>query len=461
MKKYPVKPEIVVLAGAVEVGKFRIPEVKVRFNRGKLFNEEKATSAREAYEILKKVAGNMIQTQEMGIFLYLNRANKFIGYYKHTVGGTAGTIFDIKLIMAGAVKCLAHGIIACHNHPSGNLQPSDADLRLTKQLKNAAGVHDINLLDHIIITKAGFKSLADDGLLGLNGIKYSTSLKGTDMITMNNYSEKAKSINWSALSPVLKETHDFITVNPGIYGQDHDIDDMINIYLEKLNAMLESSGITTSKSETKTTKQKAVRPPKEKKPPKVKKPPTPKKTENPGNVVAFDDDMKILRRFRGFLGKTKQMVVVRNLHRTIERAFTEEKVTRKNSPWAGLIDDIEKGLRNAITGAVKIGSDAISFGNKSETAENVIRICQLEKVYNSVRLIKKYITFSGRETKEKAKKLHNEVSKALLKFPDIKYSRELTMVKNQLDDYIKGNIPELIPPVELHGLFGLTAQKKK
>ena len=192
MKRYKVQPEIVLLAGTnPEIARFRIPEVKIRFNRGRMFEEESITSSKSVYNILKKIAGNMIQTQEMGLFLYLNRANKVLGYYRHTIGGTAGTIFDIKLILAGAVKCLAHGIIACHNHPSGNIQPSDADKRLTKQLKAATEVHDINLLDHIIIAKNGYFSFSDEGLNGLQGLN---GLSGTDLFTRENYIAEVKKI---------------------------------------------------------------------------------------------------------------------------------------------------------------------------------------------------------------------------------------------------------------------------
>jgi DNA repair protein RadC len=238
MKKYPIKPELVLLSGVkVNKSEFMIPEIKIRFNRGKHYDKTKITSAADAYPLLKSIAGRMVETQEMGIFLYLNRANNILGYYKHTIGGTAGVPFDIKVIMAGAVKCLAHGIIACHNHPSGNLQPSQADINVTKLMKKAAEVHDINLLDHLIITgdKDSFTSFANDGLMGLSGIN---GLKGTNMITKTNYFDEIKGVKISSLPEALKEGHQYMVEFKDLIGKDSAIDETIDDYISKLNTWI-------------------------------------------------------------------------------------------------------------------------------------------------------------------------------------------------------------------------------
>lgn len=97
--------------------------------------------------------------------VHLSRANRII--FEETVsrGGTASTLVDVKLVMKSAIDKLSSALIFVHNHPSGNLTPSVADDKLTKQLKNAAELLDIRVLDHIIITSQGYYSYADNGRL--------------------------------------------------------------------------------------------------------------------------------------------------------------------------------------------------------------------------------------------------------------------------------------------------------
>lgn len=97
--------------------------------------------------------------------LYLNRANKPIIHKHISTGGIAGTVADLKIILKHAVELLASSIIAFHNHPSGNLRPSQADISLTQKLKEAAKLVDVVLLDHLIIGDSKYFSFADEGLL--------------------------------------------------------------------------------------------------------------------------------------------------------------------------------------------------------------------------------------------------------------------------------------------------------
>lgn len=98
--------------------------------------------------------------------MYLNRANRVIGVYKVSVGGITGTVADPRLILSVALKSAATSIILAHNHPSGNLKPSRADLELTTKIKTAAQLMDITVLDHLIVTSdEGFLSFADEGLM--------------------------------------------------------------------------------------------------------------------------------------------------------------------------------------------------------------------------------------------------------------------------------------------------------
>jgi len=97
--------------------------------------------------------------------LMLNRANRVLGRYKVSQGGLSGTVIDTRIILKKALDNLASSIIVCHNHPSGNMQPSDADVKITGKLKKAAEMLEIKLLDHVIIADKSYFSFADEGLI--------------------------------------------------------------------------------------------------------------------------------------------------------------------------------------------------------------------------------------------------------------------------------------------------------
>ncbi len=97
--------------------------------------------------------------------MLLNKANKVLGTCTITSGTVSGTIADPKLVFATALKANASGIIIAHNHPSGNLKPSKADELITAKIKSGSQYLDINVMDHLIITKEGYYSFADEGLL--------------------------------------------------------------------------------------------------------------------------------------------------------------------------------------------------------------------------------------------------------------------------------------------------------
>lgn len=172
-RKSKIKGEYVFALG--KIPKMKIPEIKLRYVSTKKFFSETITNATEAHGILSElISREEIELREQVIVLYLNQARKVIGYYRHTTGGLNSSIVDSRLILATALKSLSTGIILCHNHPSGNLKPSETDIRITERLKKAASQMDIQLLDHIIITKEGYYSLAEEGDLSLSGISKST-----------------------------------------------------------------------------------------------------------------------------------------------------------------------------------------------------------------------------------------------------------------------------------------------
>jgi DNA repair protein RadC len=121
-------------------------------------------NSRNAMEICREIwEKDTIGGFEQAYVLFFNNNNEIIGYYHHSSGGIAGTIMDVEMISAMAVKSLSRGVIIAHNHPSGNNRPSDADLRISKQLKDALALFNIPLMDSLIITTNSYYSLKDNG----------------------------------------------------------------------------------------------------------------------------------------------------------------------------------------------------------------------------------------------------------------------------------------------------------
>ena len=98
--------------------------------------------------------------------LLMNRSNSVLGILAVSKGGLSGTVTDIRLIYQAAIKANAAGIIVCHNHPSGNLTPSESDMKITQKIKESGNLMDIQLLDHLIIVpEEKYYSMADEGRL--------------------------------------------------------------------------------------------------------------------------------------------------------------------------------------------------------------------------------------------------------------------------------------------------------
>jgi len=121
------------------------------------------TSSNEAFKLMLPVVGDLVH-EEFWILL-MNRSNRCIRKQKISQGGISGTVIDVRLILKYAVELLASSMIICHNHPSGNLQPSEADNKITKKIMESAKIMDIQLLDHLIIADNSYFSYADNGLM--------------------------------------------------------------------------------------------------------------------------------------------------------------------------------------------------------------------------------------------------------------------------------------------------------
>lgn len=127
----------------------------------------KITCSNDSYDILlEKWDKDSLEFVEEFKILILNRQNRVLGIVPISKGGVAGTVADPKLIFAAALKANGSSIILAHNHPSGNLKPSEADIRLTKKLVEAGKFLELPVLDHIILTPFhSYYSFADEGIL--------------------------------------------------------------------------------------------------------------------------------------------------------------------------------------------------------------------------------------------------------------------------------------------------------
>ena len=143
------------IVSALELGRRRKETAK---------NEKpRISSPAEVYELLKPMLLDL-ETEEFWVIL-LNRANVVIKKIKISSGGTSGTTVDPKMIYKCALEELASGIILVHNHPSGNLNPSQSDKSITSKLVQAGEFLEIPVLDHIIFCNGGFYSFKDQGLI--------------------------------------------------------------------------------------------------------------------------------------------------------------------------------------------------------------------------------------------------------------------------------------------------------
>lgn len=143
------------ILAAMELGRRRRAEEAVELN--------KITSSKATFELMQPIIGEL--PHEEFWVLYLNNSNKVLSKSQQGKGGITGTFVDLRLVFKTAFELGATALILCHNHPSGNLKPSEADKKLTQKLKVAGENLDIQVLDHLIVTENGYFSFADEDLL--------------------------------------------------------------------------------------------------------------------------------------------------------------------------------------------------------------------------------------------------------------------------------------------------------
>lgn len=126
------------------------------------FPKEKIVNSKQASDFIRKFYSDDIEIYESAFILLLDKANNTIGFAKISQGGVSGTVIDPKIIAVYAVKSLASSVILAHNHPSGNLNPSNQDVDISKKTKEGMKFLDIQFIDSLIITVDNYFSLADN-----------------------------------------------------------------------------------------------------------------------------------------------------------------------------------------------------------------------------------------------------------------------------------------------------------
>jgi DNA repair protein RadC len=142
-----------------------VNEIKLSYSR-KGNCERSITSSLDAVHVFREhFDAEEMDYRESFFALYLNQVNKVLGIKKISECGISSTLVDVRIIMQAALLCNASGIIVSHNHPSGNLKPSSADIKMTTKIKDAAKTLDIALLDHVILTSDSHFSFADNAMI--------------------------------------------------------------------------------------------------------------------------------------------------------------------------------------------------------------------------------------------------------------------------------------------------------
>ena len=125
----------------------------------------KITKSANIAEYIRPFFGPEIEVFESMYLITLNQGNNIVSVTKISQGGISETVVDIRLVAKYALEGLATSIILAHNHPSGSLKASSQDINLTKKVQAGMELLDITLLDHLIVTKDGYSSFADEGIM--------------------------------------------------------------------------------------------------------------------------------------------------------------------------------------------------------------------------------------------------------------------------------------------------------
>jgi DNA repair protein RadC len=485
--EYSDKPEVILYGlGRDQVQSIQaIPELTISKEKN-IYWDKKINSSITAAEFLREQFGSLIHVQEAFYVIYLNHNFKIIGIVQLSKGGISSTSADRRILFGIGLKILATHIIVSHNHPSGNPEPSQTDINLTEQLINTGKIHDIKVLDHIIITANAHYSFSDNGKLGLQGIttdiSSSETLNNSTMITKENLRKILTEEVLSALSAEMQENIQLlkdVTDDLTDFSMAESNDD-VRVVLDEVISELNNhhagpdNKATPVKPETVTVKVKAGRKSQDKKkePKRIKKEkpvkvkPKKQKSAREGEAVAtVSPEVRIIKRYLAMDGKKLGRDKILTFITTLQKLIRSQAI-RKTSPYADEIMHIQKELIK-VWRKHRNSSSPFDFSLDDTDARIMAKFLQIAKSQRPnkvVQLIKRYFALHGHENvKEKAIKLANEIKAYMnteLKengaIESSEYWPYIQVVKRSLDDYIDGSTdyPELTNQ-QLNGFKGL------
>lgn len=449
----------------VEKPERAIPEIKLQYHTSDYYG--KINRSEEAANLIRKIIPEgTIEMQEQVIVLYINRANNVIGYYRHSTGGVTSAIMDVKLIVSTALKSLSSSMILAHNHPSGNLLPSENDRAITSKIKKAAEAVDVQLLDHLIITKDGFYSFADEGMLyGIYEDRKETLVASEEdlsgpKITEQSAREVAKSLIYTYVERGDSEEQ-LRAGQGGRHGSDFSasikgnkiVVDSIgskkvnysftlhSIYNEVVDEIYaEGKTIQNQNSKKEIVKKTGQK----KKVPATKAKPEKKEKEIKVKAVErIGEEVKFIKRYALLDGKEKTDLQLLNFLSALQKAIVEKKI-RKTSPFKKEIEYIQTNLVKLTNQLSKIPNAAKRIAEikiNPDVLQKFLNIGGSEKVRLSVNYLKRYIGIQGKHlTREKAQRLLdtlNNAVKAKKIFADDPFAPQLQAVYKSLVSFLK------------------------
>ena len=459
-----------------------IKEMKLVYQKGITTQLNKIRDSKDSASIIRKIIGDDMNVRESVIIIAVSRdLNKVNGYYLLSKGGIASSVFDPLLLLKLAVVSNSESFIIGHNHPSGNIQPSAADISITKNIiKVSKGIVDV--LDHLIVTENSYYSMRDEGTVsGFAPVNFeylkiprikpqiiedTNNKKSDTMITVKNINTEYPKISQAKLPIALKKTEfDFVKDNLDLYKEDDTIKEYIDTFVSKLN---EISGKSKPKTAKKTSKKTSVKKTKVKPKTRSKRKTNPKPKTNTKSVGNVDLQVTLIKSFVNMHNKAKTKKQVLNLYKRIERSATELKI-RKTSKHSDEIKYAAKTLQKAYNETEGNAETIVKIKISDKEYEKLFAIAHSEKQKVSVVYIKRYIGMYGAENMyDRADRLLRTINNALKKktitSSDLYYNKIKTIQK-VLDSFITKEdavlYPESINLKGLSGIAGIEVPKKK
>ncbi|MCF6185850.1 MAG: hypothetical protein L3J56_14735, partial [Bacteroidales bacterium] len=381
-----------------------IKEMKLTYQKGIKTELNKIRNSKDSAGILREIIGDDMNVRESVIIIAVSRdLNKVNGYYVLSKGGITSSVFDPLLLLKLAVVSNSGSFIIGHNHPSGNIHPSDADITITKNIiKVSKGIVDV--LDHLIVTENSYYSMRDEGTV--NGfvpinfdyleiprikpqiIEDTNNKNSNNMITVKNINTEYPKISQVKLPPALKKSEfDFVKENLDLYNEDDTIKEYIDTFVAKLN---EVTARTKSKSAKKINNKSSVKKAKAKTKTALRKKTSRKPKTNTKSVGNVDLQVTLIKSFVNMHNKPKTKKQVLNLYKRIEKAATELKI-RKTSKYADEIKFAAKTLQKAYNNTQGNTETIVTIKIPEKEYENLYSIAHSEKQKTSVAYIKRYI----------------------------------------------------------------------